>query len=55
MSTGRVICARVTVETGENDLALGFARWLDAREEGRPLAIAITDVFLLPDAATPAP
>ena len=49
ISQGRMICVPAVVEGGENRLEMVFARWQDVKDEGRPLAIAITDVFLLPD------
>lgn len=51
ISAGKVLCVPATVDAGENDLSMVFARWQDASQEGRPLAIVITDVFLLPDIA----
>ncbi len=46
---GRMLCAPAAVHASECEIELEFARWMDPNVEGRPLAIVVTDVILLPE------
>jgi hypothetical protein len=53
MTVGKMLCVAAKLDEGVNEVALQFAKWMDASIEGRPLAAAITEIFLLPEASQP--
>jgi hypothetical protein len=48
---GRLLCVKAQLKEGQNALTLEFSRWTDAALEGRPMAVALTEIRFLPDLA----
>jgi len=49
LKSGRVLCVKADVQSGENTLRLEFSKWADEAREGRPMALAITELRFLPE------